>query len=92
MTSLASYGLMSGADGIVPSTANLNPGLTLRLYASAQTGDAKLTEGLQQEIDALTGTYMKDGSIGHGIARLKRLMSQKGLCGPGVLPPLQQVE
>jgi 2-dehydro-3-deoxy-D-pentonate aldolase len=92
MTRLSSFGLMAGADGIVPSTANLNPGLTVRLYASAKTGDAKLTEGLQQELDELTSTYMKDGSIGHGIARLKRLMSQKGLCGPGVLPPLQPVE
>jgi 2-dehydro-3-deoxy-D-pentonate aldolase len=91
-TRLASFGLLEGADGIVPSSANLNPGLCCRLYTSAKTGDRKLTEDLQRELDELTDSYMKNGLIGQGIARLKRLMNQKGLCGPGVFPPLQPVE
>ncbi len=88
-TSLASFGLRRGADGFVPSLGNLNPSLCARLYAAAQKGDWALMEDLQHEID-VAQAEINGETIGRSIARLKREMSKRGLCGPGVFLPLQQ--
>lgn len=93
---LAAFGLTNGADGFIPSGGNLNPGLCSRLYAAALTGDSTLVASLQKEIDALVADYAVDGyseyGIGRSVARLKRRMAQRGLCGPNVLPPLGKDE
>jgi dihydrodipicolinate synthase/N-acetylneuraminate lyase len=86
---LSSFGMQNGADGFVPSTANLDPALCVRLYASSRTGDSRLMKTLQAELTVLTDTFRGERTIGQSIARLKRLMSQKGLCGPAVFPPLR---
>lgn len=88
---LAWFGLQHGADGFVPSAANLEPGLCARLYAAARKGDAGLVESLQRDLDALTTEYVGEQDIPYGIARLKRLMNQKNLCTPRVFPPLDEV-
>ena len=88
-TALASFGLQRGADGFVPSLGNLNPALCARLYASAQKGDWALMEDLQREIDAAQAEINGD-TIGRSIARLKREMAKRGLCGPKVFLPLQE--
>jgi 4-hydroxy-tetrahydrodipicolinate synthase len=87
-TSLASYGLRNGADGIVPSEGNLNPALCARLYAAGSKGDWSLMDSLQVELDDLTAQYLMPGYIGRSIARLKKMMSQRGLCGLAVFRPL----
>lgn len=87
-TAMASFGLESGADGFVPSAANLNPALCARLYASALKGDWPLTEELQRTLDAVQAEFVGD-TLGRTTARLKRLMVKRGLCGPNVFPPLQ---
>lgn len=89
-TSLATFGLKRGADGFVPSTANLEPGLCVRLCAAAETGDWALMEELQRQIDELTAAFMSGATTGQGIARLKKLMNERGLCGVSVFPPLIQ--
>jgi 2-dehydro-3-deoxy-D-pentonate aldolase len=89
---LASLGLRNGADGVVLSTANLDPGLCARLYASAETGDTALMDELQAAIDALTAEFQEGHTLGQGIVHLKRMLSQRGLCGPKVFPPLKEVE
>lgn len=89
--SLYSYGLRHGADGIVPSVANLDPGLCVRMCSSARKGDWALLNELQLELDGLTHEYHVPGSMGQSIVRMKRLMSQRGLCGKTVLPPLEEV-
>jgi hypothetical protein len=48
-------------------------------------------EDLQREMDALQAEFLGD-TIGRSIARLKRLMQQRGLCGPKVFLPLQEEE
>lgn len=88
-TSLAGFGLERGADGFVPSLGNLNPSLCARVYAAAQKGDWALMKDLQYEMDAAQ-TEVNGETIGRSIARLKREMSKRGLCGPGVFLPLQQ--
>lgn len=89
---LASFGMRLGADGFVPSTGNIEPALCSRLYASSLKGDWSLMEQLQGELNEITGKFTFDDGIGRSIARLKRLMAQRGLCGPKTLPPLEEAE
>lgn len=91
-TGLASYGFEHGADGFVPSIANLNPGLCARLFNAAEKGDSLLMASLQREIDALQAEVAVDGYLGNSIARLKQRMAERSLCGPFVLPPLKVAE
>jgi len=86
---LYSYGLRHGADGIVPGIGNLEPGLCARLYASSLTGDWTLMGDLQAEMDRQTREFLVPEYLGQTVARLKWLMSQRGLCGPTVFPPLK---
>jgi dihydrodipicolinate synthase/N-acetylneuraminate lyase len=88
---LYSYGLRHGADGIVPGGANLEPGLCARIYTSALTGDWSLMGDLQRELDRISADFLVPGYLGQTIARIKWQMSQRGLCGPTVFPPLQTV-
>lgn len=87
-SSLASYGLRRGADGIVPSASNINPALCVRLFSAASKGDWALMDSLQTELNALTAQYYVDGYAGRGIARLKKMLAQQGLCSPEVFRPL----
>lgn len=89
-TELSTYGLLHGADGFVPSAGNLNPSLCSRLYGAALKGDRQLMEELQAEVDAVQASFWVEGYLGRGIARLKKRMAQRGLCGPKVLLPLQE--
>jgi 4-hydroxy-tetrahydrodipicolinate synthase len=86
---LSSFGLQNGADGFVPPTANLEPALCARLFTSSRMGDSNLMKALQTELVSVTETFRAERTIGQSIARLKRLMSQRGLCGPAVFPPLR---
>lgn len=87
-SALASFGFQHGADGYVPSGANVDPALCVRLYASALKGDAALMGELQQAVVNLQNEFGGD-TLGQTIARLKRSMSSRGLCSPMVFPPLQ---
>ncbi|NLG99705.1 MAG: dihydrodipicolinate synthase family protein [Chloroflexi bacterium] len=89
---LASYGLRLGADGYVPSTANIEPALCSRLYASSLKGDWSLMEQLQAELNEATGRFTFDDGIGPSIARLKRMMAHRGLCGPKTFPPIEEAD
>lgn len=90
-TALASFGLQRGADGFVPSAGNLNPALCVRMCSTAEKGDWALLEDQQREIDALQAEFAGE-TIGRSIARLKRLMQKRGLCGSKVFLPLQEEE
>ena len=87
-TALASLGLRRDADGMVPSEGNLNPALCVRLCAAASKGDWALMDSLQAELDALSTQFAVDGYLGRGVSRLKKLLSQRGLCTPAVFRPL----
>lgn len=85
---LSALGLRHGADGLVPSTANLVPDLYQRMYEAAQRPDWDEVEHLQQQTDLISAGYQHGRLLGQSLAALKRLMSKQGLCGPTVLPPL----
>lgn len=83
--------LQMGADGIVPGAANLEPEICARMMAAAQTGDWQLVNELQAQLDQTTSEFMVAGNFGQTIARMKYVMSQRGLCGAAVFPPLETV-
>ena len=45
-------------------------------------------ERLQSESEAVCADYLKGRTIGQGLAKLKLLLEQRGVCGRTMLPPL----
>lgn len=91
-TALAAEGLKGGAAGYVPSIGNLTPSPCRDLYASAQAGRWDEVKKHQALLDTLGKVCYGGRTIGQSVAALKALMSEAGLCGPTVLPPLQTLD
>lgn len=85
---LSAKGLLLGSDGIVPSTANFIPRMFRQLYDAAIKGDAAAAEKLQLQTDEIAKIYQGKRLLSESLAALKAMMSELGLCGPAVLPPL----
>jgi dihydrodipicolinate synthase/N-acetylneuraminate lyase len=83
------HGLRAGAVGLVPSGAHLIPQTYQSMYEAAIRGDFDRVDQLQREADEVCSRYLKGRSIGQGLAALKTIMAERGLCGPTMLPPLQ---
>jgi 4-hydroxy-tetrahydrodipicolinate synthase len=82
------HSLQIGADGIVPSTANVVPELYGALYnAFLQQNDALASE-LQTETDRIAAVYQQGRTLGQSLAALKVLMERRGLCQRFMMPPL----
>lgn len=80
--------LQLGADGIVPSTGNLVPEIYGKLWKAALNEDWAECEKWQNETDKIALLYQKDRTLGESLAKLKALMSDKGICGKTMMPPL----
>jgi dihydrodipicolinate synthase/N-acetylneuraminate lyase len=80
--------LLNGGDGLVPSTANLDPGVYSAMEKAALKGDKDELERLQAESDRLGATYQSGKTQGSSLAMLKALMHRQGLCQPYMMPPL----
>ncbi len=90
-TTKSSYALLSGFDGIVPSTANLIPQLFTELYDNAMAGDKDKAEYIQDIIDPIADFHQQEVPFSHMIPILKVMMDEFELCGPTVLPPLTRL-
>jgi 4-hydroxy-tetrahydrodipicolinate synthase len=90
-TNQSAYALLSGFDGIVPSTGNIIPKVFSELYQAALNDDVKTTQRLQNLIDPVADFHQKDRKLGETIAILKLMMSRSQLCRPVVLPPLTRL-
>ncbi len=86
------YALKNGADGIVPSTANLYPDLYHSLYQAVLNGQLERAEALQLKTDRISSLYQKNRKLNRSLPALKVLLSIHNLCGPQVLPPLYRME
>jgi dihydrodipicolinate synthase/N-acetylneuraminate lyase len=86
----SAYGLLNGADGIIPSTGNIVPDMFQVLYEASIIGDWETANLLQQETDEIAKIYQKDRSLGHSLAALKVMMECCGLCTREMLPPLNK--
>lgn len=89
--SLMLHGLKLGADGIVPSVANLIPETCHRLCEFALHGDWAAAEALDKQMNAVAEIYQKGRALGESLATLKAMLSLRGLCSAAVLPPLLPV-
>jgi dihydrodipicolinate synthase/N-acetylneuraminate lyase len=85
---LMERGLKSGAEGIVPSVANLIPDVCRQLYNFTREGKWTEAEPQAARMNAVSGLYQKGRSVGQSVAALKAAMACCNLCGSDVLPPL----
>lgn len=80
--------LQNGSDGLVPSTANLDPRLYTGMVKAAEAGNTAELSRLQALSDSLGNSYQAGRSLGESLAELKRLMHGMHLCQPYTMPPL----
>jgi 4-hydroxy-tetrahydrodipicolinate synthase len=85
---LMAEGLRLGADGIVPSVANLIPDVCVAMWRAARRGDWSTVESCARRAMEVAGLYQNGRTLGESLAALKAAMAVRGLCGPWVLPPL----
>lgn len=83
--------LANGGDGIVPSTANVNPFLYFVLNAQVQKGDMENAHTMQQLSDEIGNLYQNGRTLGESLAALKILMECENLCQPWMMPPLERL-
>ncbi len=84
----SAWGVENGFDAIVPSSANLVPGLYRRLYDAAARGDAAEAARLQALTDEIGAVYQQGRSLGRSLPVLKAMLAALGVCQPFVAPPL----
>jgi dihydrodipicolinate synthase/N-acetylneuraminate lyase len=88
---LMQKGLHLGADGIVPSVANLIPDVCHQLCVAAQKSDWPATETIAARMNEVAAIYQKGRNLHESLAALKAAMHLRGLCGAEALPPLPKV-
>lgn len=86
------YALQRGADGIVPSSGNLVPGVYQAILEAASNGDEQRAAKAQQKGDAVSALYQKDRTLGASLAAFKAMLRAYGLCEPHMLPPLYRLQ
>lgn len=87
-TAQSAHTLLSGFDGIVPSTGNVIPAMFKKMYDAVITGDEKAAQQIQTEVNPLADLHQKDRILSEVIPALKIMMNEKGLCNTNVLWPL----
>ena len=83
--------LLNGADGIVPSSANLDPTLYQFLDGCLLNGDIETAKKIQRQSDDIGNVYQSGKTLGESLAALKVLMNHLKICQPFVMPPLQRL-
>lgn len=86
------HGLRAGGVGLVPSGAQLVAAEYQGMFEAAMADRWDEVERLQHVTDEMTAKYIKNRSLGQGLAVLKALMEKRGLCGRTMLPPLRSYE
>ena len=80
--------LLLGADGLVPSTGNLYPGIYADMLTAFQQSDEEKLFAMQHLSDEYGTFYQGNRTLGESLLELKLLMNKKGLCEAVVMPPL----
>ncbi|MEO6733744.1 MAG: dihydrodipicolinate synthase family protein [Ferruginibacter sp.] len=81
--------LIGGSDGLVPSTANLVPEIYAAMLQAVKAGNIQQAYEMQRLSDLYGNLYQAGKTLGESLYALKRLMKEKDLCEPVVMPPLQ---
>jgi dihydrodipicolinate synthase/N-acetylneuraminate lyase len=86
----SSEAILSGSDGLIPSTANFCPGIYTKLYQAAGNGNQDEAFFFQRISDRMGDLYQKGRTLSESIWALKVVMNELGLCGTDVMPPIYQ--
>jgi 4-hydroxy-tetrahydrodipicolinate synthase len=81
-------GLKAGAAGLVPSTANLVPGMYHNMFMFHLQGKYEEVEKIHIIANEMLSIYKNGHTLGESIATMKYLASIEGLCDTATLPPL----
>ena len=87
-SSLFTHGLKHGGVGLVPSGAHLVAAEYTAMYEAAIAQRWDEVERLQRQTDAVCAQYLKGRSLGEGLAVLKWMLEQRGICRRTMLPPI----
>jgi len=82
------HGLKLGGIGLIPSGAHLIPDVYQSMYEAAMGDEWDRVDQLQSESEAAVAPYLKGRSLGQGLAKLKAILEERGICGRTMLPPL----
>ena len=85
----SAHGLRHGAAGLVPSGGHLIGDKYRQMFDAAMADRWDDVERLQQETDDTCAKYLHGRTLGQGLAAMKALLEQRGLCGRTMLPPLR---
>jgi 4-hydroxy-tetrahydrodipicolinate synthase len=85
----SAHGLRHGAVGLVPSGGHLIGDKYRQMLDAAMADRWDDVERLQRETDVTCAKYLHGRTLGQGLAALKALLEQRGLCGRTMLPPLR---
>lgn len=83
--------LMSGSDGLIPSTGNIVQWIYADMLKAVDAGDHEKANRMQLLSDDYGSVYQRDKTLGESLWALKALMQFKGICGDTVMPPLQSM-
>lgn len=85
---LMALGLQWGANGIVPSVANLIPEVCVAMWNAARRQAWDELEIHARRALEVAALYQNGRTLGESLAALKAALAVRRLCGPWVLPPL----
>jgi len=85
------YGLIEGANGIVPSTGNFSPDLYAQIIDLIKNGNHIQALEIQEKSDQISALYQQGLTLSQSIAALKVMLQLKSVCSGEVLPPLQRM-
>jgi 4-hydroxy-tetrahydrodipicolinate synthase len=80
--------LKLGGVGLIPSGAHLIPNLYQLMYEAAMADQWDRVDELQSHAESAVAMYLKGRSIGQGLAKLKLMLEERGICGRTMLSPL----
>jgi dihydrodipicolinate synthase/N-acetylneuraminate lyase len=85
---LMPQGLRLGASGVVPSTANLAPGLFVKMLSMHLEGRYEEVEKIHDQANQILKLYINGYLLGESLAILKYLVSLNGMISPVMQTPL----
>jgi 2-dehydro-3-deoxy-D-pentonate aldolase len=85
-------GLMNGSQGVVPSTANFDPGIYRDLYELCLQKREEEAIALLAWTQELCDIYQENRSLADSVVALKVVLSHLGLCTEDMLPPLMKAD
>lgn len=88
---LMTLGLELGSKALVPSTANIVPGLYVELYKKSSERNIKKVDEIFKQTIVWGEIYQHGKTLGNSLAALKYLLSEMDLCSPHMMSPLTEL-